>query len=195
MFAPLQGRMPASARGTPHPANLSVKLRPPGRGGECHFQKKGCPVPPGCGAGQPWFKWVFGLPKWRLALHSTGGDTVDESILCAEENDQLRDDGDEGQCQNTVPVETAVSVHGQLDENGHRVFAGGLDVKQGTHVVVAAPHELEQTAGHQRGTQHRGNDLVQDLDRAAAINGGRLVQVMGDAAHELHQLIDEVLHP
>ena len=32
----------------------------------------------------------------------------------------------------------------------------------------------------------------QDLDRAAAVNGGGFVQVVRDAAHELHQLVDEV---
>ena len=148
---------------------------PPARAGESGFQNKGCPVPHSCGTGQPCATKNLGLPKRRLALHGAGGNAVDESILCAEENDQLRDDGDQGQCQDTVPVETAVGVHGQLDEDGHRVLAGGLDVKQGTHVVVAAPHELEQTAGHQRGAQHRGDDLVQDLDRAAAVDGGSLV--------------------
>ncbi len=55
----------------------------------------------------------------------------------------------------------------------------GSGRKAGDPCSRCSPHELEQTAGHQRGTQHRGNDLVQDLDRAAAINGGRLVQVMG----------------
>ena len=129
---------------------------------------------------------------FSLALDSTGGDTFDELILCAEEHDELRQDRDQGQGQNTVPGKARITVHGQLDEQGHGVLCRGLDVKQGTHEVVAAPHELEQCAGHQSGHQHRDDDLVQGLEGGAAVDGGSLVQVAGDVAHELHQLVDEV---
>ena len=123
----------------------------------------------------------------KSALHTAGGNAVNERILRCKEDDQLRDDGNEGQGQDAVPAEAVIRVHGQLDEDGHGVLAGGGDVEQRAHKVVAAPHELEQAAGHQRGAQHGADDLVQRLDRAAAVNGGRFVQVVGDAAHELNQ--------
>ena len=127
-----------------------------------------------------------------LALDGTCGDTFNELILCTEEYDQLRQDGDEGQCKDLVPCKAGITVHRQLDEQGHGVFAGGADVKQRAHKVVAAPHELEQCAGHQSGSQHGHDDLVQGLERGAAVNGGSLVQITRDVAHELHQLIHEV---
>ncbi len=127
-----------------------------------------------------------------LALDSTCRDTFDELVLCTEENDQLRQDGDQRQSKDLVPGETGITVHGQLDEQGHRIFTGSADVKQRTHKVVAAPHELEQCAGHQSGHQHGDDDLVQSLERVAAVNGGSLVQITGDIAHELHQLVNEV---
>ena len=46
------------------------------------------------------------------------------------ENDQLRQDGDQGQRQDLVPGKTGITVHGQLHEQGHGVLAGGADVKQ-----------------------------------------------------------------
>ena len=84
-----------------------------------------------------------------------------------------------------------ITVHGQLDEQGHGVLCRGLHVKQRAHEVVAAPHELEQCAGHQSGHQHGDNDLVQGLEGVAAINGGSLVQIARDIAHELHQLVNK----
>ena len=97
-----------------------------------------------------------------------------------------------GQSQDAVPCKAGITVHGQLDEQGHRVLCRGLHVKQRAHEVVAAPHELEQCAGHQSGHQHGDDDLVQRLEGVAAVNGSSLVQVTRDIAHELHQLIDEV---
>src|SRR5699024_5620586 len=80
----------------------------------------------------------------------------------------------------------------QVEEEGHGVLGGGGDVKQRAHEVVAAPHELEQRAGHQRGQQHGDNDFVQGLERVAAVDGGSLVQIAGDIAQELDQLVDKV---
>ncbi len=127
-----------------------------------------------------------------LALDGTGRDTFNELVLCTEEDDQLRQDGDEGQSKDLVPCETGITVHGQLDEQGHRVLTGSADVKQRTHEVVAAPHELEQCAGHQSGAKHGHDDLVQGLEGGAAVDGSGFVQITGDIAHELHQLVDEV---
>ena len=47
---------------------------------------------------------------FSLALDSTGGDTFDELILCTEENDQLRQDGDQRQGQDTVPGKASISL-------------------------------------------------------------------------------------
>ena len=127
-----------------------------------------------------------------LALDGTGRDTFNELVLCTEEDDQLRQDGDEGQSKDLVPCETGITVHGQLDEQGHRVLTGSADVKQRTHEVVAAPHKLEQCAGHQSGAKHGHDDLVQGLEGGAAVDGSGFVQITGDIAHELHQLVDEV---
>ena len=61
-----------------------------------------------------------------LALDGTCGDTFNELILCTEEYDQLRQDGDEGQSKDLVPSKAGITVHGQLDEQGHGVLAGVL---------------------------------------------------------------------
>lgn len=114
-----------------------------------------------------------------LALDGTGRDTFNELVLCTEEDDQLRQDGDEGQSKDLVPCETGITVHGQLDEQGHRVLTGSADVKQRTHEVVAAPHELEQCAGHQSGAKHGHDDLVQGLEGGAAVDGSGFVQITG----------------
>src|SRR5699024_2122310 len=90
------------------------------------------------------------------------------------------------------PREAGIAVHRQLDEQGHGVLGGGGDVKQRAHEVVAAPHELEQRAGDQRGQQHGDNDFVQGLERVAAVDRGSFVQIAGDIAQELDQLVDEV---
>lgn len=48
-----------------------------------------------------------------LALDGTGRDTFNELVLCTEEDDQLRQDGDEGQSKDLVPGETKLPEHAE----------------------------------------------------------------------------------
>ena len=55
---------------------------------------------------------LFAQRDRGLALDGTSRDTFNELVLCTEENDQLRQDGDEGQSKDLVPCETGITVHG-----------------------------------------------------------------------------------
>ena len=61
---------------------------------------------------------------FSLALDSTGGDTFDELILCAEEHDELRQDRDQGQGQNTVPGKAVSPSMDSLTNRDMGYFAG-----------------------------------------------------------------------
>ena len=69
------------------------------------------------------FVFVWSYPSSggvSLAFDRASGDTFDKLILCAEEHDELRQDGDQGQGQNTVPSKARITVHGQLDEQDRK---------------------------------------------------------------------------
>ena len=69
---------------------------------------------------------LFAQRDRGLALDGTSRDTFNELVLCTEENDQLRQDGDQGQRQDLVPGKTGITVHGQLTNRDMGYLPGVL---------------------------------------------------------------------
>lgn len=92
----------------------------------------------------------------------------------------------------TRPHTTTLSASTERRSASEMVyFFDRVDEDQGVEVIVIGPQELEQASGEEGRLHQRQQDLPEDAEGATTINAGGFVQIAGDAAHELDELIDE----
>ena len=85
----------------------------------------------------------------HLTLYTAGCDTVNKGILGAEKYHQGRNNGNQGHCQNPVPLEAYVAVHRHTQIYGVGIFIHISDIDQRALEVIVGPHELKQGTGYQ----------------------------------------------
>ena len=84
-----------------------------------------------------------------------------------------------------------LSIDRQTQRQRDGVLLDRVDENQGVEVVVVGPQELEQAGGEEARLHQRQQNLPEHAEGAAAVNVGGLVQIAGNAAHKLNQLVDE----
>ena len=135
-------------------------------------------------------KRSIGVPPKRImvrsgggsALHAAGGQAADQVLLDAHEQDDHGDDGEDGGREEVLPLDHVIAVEG-VDAHGQRLERVGGDEAQGDRVLVPGVDEDEDQRGDDARGRHGEQDLHHGLDPGAAVDGGGLLHLRGDA-HE-----------
>jgi len=123
--------------------------------------------------------------RYRISgLDGSFGHTLDDVLLGNQEEDQDRDDRQQRGSQNHVPL-----LDIGTDEVGYRQRYGldGVALaenQQRQQEVVPDPDAVQDGDGDGDRLQHRQDDPVEDLDLGAAVNGGRLLDLIRNALDE-----------
>src|SRR5687768_17320352 len=125
------------------------------------------------------------------AVEPGGADTLDQVALEEDEHREDRHQRQGGHREDGAPVGDGrrVGEGAQGDRDG--VEAGVVEVDQRVQEVAPGEVEGEDGGGHQGRRDQRHDDPEEDAELAAAVDGGGVVQLAGDAADELHDHEDE----
>ena len=120
----------------------------------------------------------------RLTLDSACHDALDDVLLAGHVQDDDGDDGNDDAGHHGGQLHAAITAAEVLD--GHGDGAVFLDVQhqRGQEVVVPDPHGLQNGGGDHGRLEDGENDLEEDLEGAAAVDHGGLLDLNGDALHE-----------
>ena len=121
------------------------------------------------------------------ALNGAGRDAVHKVAVAQQVDQQHRDDGDGGTCHHQVVFGGGGSAVLQLyDADGQRAqLRGGHRKDRGRDVVVPRHTELEQRHDRDDGLEQRQQHLPEQAERAATVDDGSLVQLLGQTCDEL----------
>ena len=128
------------------------------------------------------------------AFQAAGANALNQIAVEEQEDQEHGDQRKGGHSKHCAVVRGGSRVSKQFDGDGYRIGLRAAQVKQGAHVVVPLPVELDDNGGHDGGFHQRQDDAAVNLVFAAAVNGSGFVQILGDALHELHHLVDDKIH-
>ena len=126
------------------------------------------------------------------ALHRAGGNALDDILLADQVENDDRDDGEEDHRHHRAEVHLAVAARvGQLDVHGDVAVLRKIQNEGRQEVVVPDPHDLKDTDGDEGRLEHGEDDEEVGADRAAAVDGGGLLDLDRDGLCEA----DEIASP
>src|SRR5690606_4308159 len=125
------------------------------------------------------------------ALQAGGGDPGGEVPLEDQEDREDRNQGQGGHGEQQRPRRLRLLVEEGPQRQRHGEVAGRVDEDHLREEVVPAPDEGEDRGGDQRRLHQRQDDAQVDLDVAAPVDPGGVVQFGRDAPDELHHQKDE----
>lgn len=125
------------------------------------------------------------------AFQAAGANALNQIAVEEQEDQEHGDQRKGGHSKHCAVVRGGSRVGKQFDGDRYSIGLRAAQVKQGAHVVVPLPVELNDNSGYDGGFHQRQDDAAVNLVFAAAVNGSSFVQILGDALHKLHHLIDE----
>ena len=117
---------------------------------------------------------------FHLALYAACGETAGQVLFDGHEQYHHGDDCKDGGCEEILPLDHIVAVE-NVDANGQRLKGIGGDQAQGHGVFIPGVDENENQGGDNAGGCHGQQNSEHGLDTVAAVNGGRLLHLRGDA--------------
>ena len=128
------------------------------------------------------------------AFQAAGANALNQIAVEEQEDQEHGDQRKGGHCKHCAVVRGGSRVGKQFDGDGYSIGLRAAQVKQGAHIIVPLPVELDDNGGHDGGFHQRQDDAAVNLVFAAAVNGSGFVQILGDALHKLHHLVDDKIH-
>ena len=128
------------------------------------------------------------------AFQAAGANALNQIAVKEQEDQEHGDQRKGGHSKHCAVVRGGSRVCKQFDGDRYSIGLRAAQVKQGAHVVVPLPVELNDNSGYDGGFHQRQDDAAVNLVFAAAVNGSGFVQILGDALHKLHHLVDDKIH-
>ena len=119
-----------------------------------------------------------------LALDSAGHDAFNDVFLAGDVQQDDGDDGDDDAGHHGGQLHAAITAAEVLDGHGDGAVLLDVQHQRGQQVVVPDPHGLQNGGGDHGRLQDGEDDLEEDLQRVAAVDHGRLLDLDGHALHE-----------